>query len=194
MTKRPSDPPSEQPSRHTEHTGVDPKRALELLETYGADARRFPPGQRGAAEKLLKDQPDFAEAKRDAQALDSLLGLSQTRPASADLTRRVAEIPLRHPRQDRTWSIGGLLSPTGELWRALTAGLLAAALGVGSGLWTRSEPVDISHNSNPTYDRADAAWDEFALLAFADDLALVELEMADFADFADGASEPGDTR
>jgi hypothetical protein len=43
------------------------ERMRELLEIYGADPARWPPGERGAAAQL------DADAKRDAQRLDALM-------------------------------------------------------------------------------------------------------------------------
>jgi len=183
------------PGMHDEAAEMDRDRVRDLLERYGSDPTRFPADERAAARRLLEDSrepeavDDLSRARREAQDLDALLGLSRAQPPSAELSRRVAEIPLRHPRVQDEWSLAALLSPVGGLWRALAAGLVATALGFGSGMWTRPGDTELSSAAAEEDDGAETTWDEFAMLAFADDLALSEL---DETDLDDGAPNMGD--
>lgn len=68
----------------------------------------------------------------DEHGLDALLDASPPLSPSAQLMRRVAELPLHHPRPEPMrlpWLFGSAL-------RMALSGALLLALGVASGLWS----------------------------------------------------------
>jgi len=141
------------------------QRVEQLLERYGADPRRFPEAERDAAIEQIAHNAELAELSNDAERLDHLLSTSVTRPPSAELMRRVAEVPLRHPRpaEAMTAQAGmGMLS----MIRAALAGLTATAFGVWIGIASLPIGEDTSYQ--------DDAVEEFANLMFADDYAITD--------------------
>lgn len=149
---------------------TDRARVEDLLERYGADPERFPAAERDTARQLLRDDPSLAARAEDAAALDALLGASTAGEPSADLMRRVAEIPLHHPKAIRSTSFGAEPGTPFHFFRAAFAGLFAAALGVIVGL----QSLPASEGQDGTVAVADDASesDELLTLAFADDFML----------------------
>ena len=140
-------------------------RVEQLLERYGADPARFPEAERDAATEQIAQNPEFAELLVDAEHLDRLLSTSVTRPPSAELMRRIAEVPLRHPRPAQAMAAQagmGMLS----MIRAALAGLTATAFGVWIGIASLPIGEDTSYQDDPV--------EEFASLMFADDYALTD--------------------
>ncbi len=138
----------------SERTSIDLERLRELCSGYGADPARWPEPDRGAAQALLARDPEARRICAEAGELDRLLdALPQPAAPSAALMRKVAEIPLRHPRGAGARSMLGGLLP----WRALLAAVLACALGVVSGALS----VDSGNGSS------DDGWDDVTTVAFA---------------------------
>jgi hypothetical protein len=110
----------------------------ELLDVHGADLARWPAEQRNRAERLLASsaaaQQLLARAARVAALLDALPDMLP----SAELSARIAALPVRHPRRGGSawWPFGNPLAPV-LAWGA------AAAFGlfVGSGAAPDLEPL-----------------------------------------------------
>lgn len=79
-------------THHRSHSdGADAlSRALQMLSAYGADPRRWPPGERELFDALA-DDPQFAERRAEAEALDTLLADSPAEPAPDSLKRKILE-------------------------------------------------------------------------------------------------------
>lgn len=167
---------------------IDRARVAELLELYGGDPEQFPEGEREAAQTLLAEDAQLAALQREAAALDGLLNAYEPGPPSAALSRVVAEIPLRHAQNEAATGLLELLGlGRGGLLRAGLAGALAGGLGIALAITTapidegasattgvQSEPET---GSGPQADLSDdEAWDDFAALAFADDLTFERLD------------------
>jgi hypothetical protein len=103
------------------------------------------------------DEPPTGPLLDDA-ALDRLLDASPALEPSAQLMRRVAELPLTHPQR----------APLRELWpfasalRLVLSGALLLALGAASALWSAGTA------------QADDALDELSGLMLGSDLDLEE--------------------
>lgn len=144
---------------------IDEARVRELLTQYGADPQRFPAPERDAASAWLARSAELKALQKEARALDALLDLSAPAPASAELMRRVAEIPLRHPQGAEPQWMRQLLG--GHLVLRLTAAfVLAAVLGVGSGIWAAGGEATVS----PQAQLSEEAWEDLEMLAFSDSL------------------------
>jgi hypothetical protein len=110
------------------------ERFRALLESYGSRLANWPEGERTAAEALIAESPDAADLLAEHRKLDIWLDTASHAEPSAALMRRIAEIPLRHPRV--SWWAG--LHPRSAL-AALGA---AAALGVLTGVVTPDHWLD----------------------------------------------------
>jgi hypothetical protein len=128
---------------------VNATRFRALVEAYGSDPSHWPADERQAALGFVAASPE-ARAVLDAEApVDRLLDSLENVEPSAELVRRVREIPLRH---DRAGALS-LTWPFGRLRNVLTIALAAAAAGVFAGL---AVPDTV-----PGTD-AEATWDELS--------------------------------
>jgi hypothetical protein len=137
------------------------ERLREALDRHGGDLARWPADDRAHAESLTTSNASARELLEQAQRVDTLLLAMPAARASADLRRRVAEIPLRHPP---VATVRGLRSlwPIASATRALASACLLLALGVGIGMSVADESLA----------PADDGWDDFGGLMFSDDLQL----------------------
>lgn len=155
------------PTKPTDHARVE-----DLLDRYGADPDRFPAAERETARRLLQDDPTLAARAQEAAALDRLLDASAAHEPSADVMRRVAEIPLHHPKLTHSTALAETAAPPFHFLRAALAGLFAAALGVMVGL--QSFPNEASQGEDLALVEDGSDGDELLTLAFADDFLLVD--------------------
>jgi hypothetical protein len=72
-------------------------RFRDLIDAYGADPRRWPPGERAEGEALIARSPEAAALRQKAAALDALLDLAPAPAAprleAATLAARIAAAP-----------------------------------------------------------------------------------------------------
>jgi hypothetical protein len=101
---------------------LDLQRFKELLAAYGGRPERFPDGEREAALALLASSEDARALSAAESALDDAFATITAAELSPGLARKLAELPVRHPRAERRSRFAGLL--TGLGWAA------AAAFGV----------------------------------------------------------------
>lgn len=141
-----------------------------LLETYGGDPSRWPEERRTDAERLIAEDAEAERMSQDAQALDAMLSSAAEVEPSAALRRSVAEIPLRHPRQDGLAAAGWrALLPFGSVLRAALVGAFALSLGVVVGV---GAAADVDTGADVDVATLDADWqalEELALLDAAED-------------------------
>ncbi len=107
------------------------ERFAAILDAYGADARRWPAGERSAALALAERDPRAAGLLAEAADLDHVLGLHRIRAPSAAVRERVLEAAPRG-------GFGGAFAGMGRFW-APSAGLAAAGIAgllVGAGLFS----------------------------------------------------------
>lgn len=103
-----------------------------LIAAYGADARRWPEGERAAAQAYLAAEPETARAVlAEADSLDALLHAAPTPRVSMALRDRViasaAEAGLKARRHGRVW-LDRLALALGAGWA------VAACAGVAAGV------------------------------------------------------------
>jgi hypothetical protein len=101
------------------------------------------------------------------QWLDRMLDAATPIEPSAALRRVVAEIPLRHPRPD------GAAERFAVPAYVMSLGLLAALAVLAVGAWVGSQAdvlSDVAVIDDADAGQADDAWEELAVLAFADAL------------------------
>jgi hypothetical protein len=112
------------------------ERFLALVAAYGADRRRWPDAERGAAETFAAAHPALAaDALAEADAVDALLHRSPTPQASMALRDRViaaaASTSGRVGRSGRQW-IDRLTLVFGAGWAAAAcAGVVAGVVMTG---------------------------------------------------------------
>ena len=140
----------------------DPKemqseRFRALAMAYGANIARWPAAERQAAEAFLARSPDAARWLDEQRQLDDRLDSVDRAEPSAELLRRVAEIPLYHGkhRQAQAWW------PFVRLRAAVALAAAAAVTGAAVGVIT----PDRTHASE-----VDRSWEDLSGLAFALDL------------------------
>ncbi len=134
------------------------ERFLALVAAYGADRRRWPDGERAAAEAFVRTRPEIAcPALDDADAMDALLVASANPRVSLELRDRVLAAAL---------ATGGLAARPGRRWMDRlglvfgTGWAAAACAGVAAGLMMTSHvTADV---------RADAALYEASLIGLDD--------------------------
>lgn len=117
----------------------------------------------------MSDESRDPKISADDRWLDRMLDAAPPVEPSAAVRRAVAEIPLRHPRAEGSAGRG-----FGWPAYAMRLALLAALASLAVGAWVGSQ-ADVLPEIALTEDAAaeetrDDAWDELALLAFADDL------------------------
>jgi hypothetical protein len=110
---------------------VTPERALEIIDAYGADSRRWPAEEREAALLLTIADPAVAAALAEARSFDTLLaGWAADVPPAPPLVAETL-IPLRAmpavQRRRAGWWLGGAMAA------ALTGVIVAAP-------WNSSAP------------------------------------------------------
>lgn len=108
------------------------ERFLALIAAWGADARRWPEGERAAAQAFVAAHPDLArEALAEADSVDALLHLSRALQPSMPMRDRViasaAAAGLKARRQGRHW-LDRLTLAFGAGWA------VAACAGVAAGV------------------------------------------------------------
>lgn len=135
------------------------ERLREALDRHGADLACWPVDERARAESLARSHAPARALLEQAQRVDALLLGVPTASASAQLRRRVAEIPLRHPRRVAGRGLPALW-PSMSRSRALASACLLLALGAGIGMSVPDEALG----------SAEDGWDDFGGMMFSDDL------------------------
>lgn len=112
-----------------------------FLELYGSDPRRWPEGDRAAAEALILNSTEAQELQARARALDNLLDTVMPLPADDSLRRRILT---QIPAASRGSAGGGSLSDWvfGRWWPQAAALAAAAVLGVVIGGHVLPSPMD----------------------------------------------------
>jgi hypothetical protein len=134
------------------------------LERFGAQLDAWPLNYRAQARALLEHSPRAERSLEAAKQVDELLARLPMGQPSAELQRRVAEIPLRFPQHRAP-----VLFPTWRIW--LPGFAAALGLGLAVGFSTTAPLTDtVSDTAESTLGVAsdDAAEDE-ELLALGDD-------------------------
>jgi hypothetical protein len=118
------------------------ERLQAILDAYGADAARWPAGERAAAERLLAASPETQRYRNDLARLDAKLDelpLPSAKPLDTTiLTARIVAMPQRDPlRHPVEWLVRtiGLRGPAAAGF-ALAATLAGFIVG-----WGYPEPV-----------------------------------------------------
>lgn len=104
------------------------ERFLALVAAYGADRRRWPDGERAAAEAFAATHADIAgPALAEADAMDALLHRSPTPQVSMALRDRVTAAAASARRTGRVWK-NRLSLAFGAGWAAATCAGVAAGV------------------------------------------------------------------
>jgi hypothetical protein len=117
---------------------------------------------------MSDDTRDPNPTEAEEQWLDRMLDTAAPIEPSAALRRVVAEIPLRHPRGE-----GAAERGLGLPAYVMSFGLLAALAVLSIGAWVGSQAgvlSDVAVVDDADAGQSDDAWEELALLAFADEL------------------------
>lgn len=114
------------------------ERFLALVAAWGADVRRWPAGERAAAEAFAAARPDVARpALLEADAVDALLHASRVAAPSASLRDRVmasaVEAGLHVRRGGRRW-LDRFGLALGAGWAAAACAGVAAGVMLGAHL------------------------------------------------------------
>lgn len=146
----------------SEHTSKpDAQRELgrfeELLQVYGPRREHWPEGERRFADTLLESEAAARALLETHLEMASWLDEHPQLEPSAQLRRRVAEIPLRH-----SVSAGSAWLPWSSRWLPASAFGFALLLGAVSG-WMSLPEGQVAATSDE--------WDEVSALALAEDLA-----------------------
>jgi len=94
-----------------------------LLAAYGARLELWPEAERHAAHSLLESSAEARELVQAEAGLDALFAVSEAPELSADLSRRLAELPIAQPQAQKLWPLRKIL------WPALCCAL-ATAFGI----------------------------------------------------------------
>ncbi|KWF71158.1 hypothetical protein [Burkholderia pseudomultivorans] len=114
---------------------MTPERFRTIVAAYGADARRWPDGERAAAEAWARAHPaDALAALDDAAELDAWLARDSVAPPAPALVERIvatAPAPHRARRRGRVWWSGAAFAGVG-LAGALAGAVVVSMLMLGS--------------------------------------------------------------
>ncbi|MGC4095061.1 MAG: hypothetical protein QM756_45510 [Polyangiaceae bacterium] len=144
------------------------QRFRELASAYGARLERWPAPERALAEQLLAGSVEARTLLAEEGALDDLLSLATPPDVSADLSRRLAEVPVRNPQA--TFSLFKRW-----LWAPLVGWGAAAALGVVLGI----SFADVEDDTTTTTASADVSAEQ------SNDDALDALALGDVTNWED---------
>ena len=140
------------------HGSIDIQRFEQLLQSYGANADRWPTAERNAALALVQASPDARRLFDEAVQLDGILDLAAAPEPSAALAARIVAAA-EHAPAWREWltDIAAEIWPFGRQWQA--AAILASAAILGLALGTVPLPSTVAENELPIIE-------ELALLTF----------------------------
>lgn len=125
---------------------MDRSRFLALAEAYGADLRRWPDGERAAAQAYMAARPEAARAAlAQADALDDLLFASRPLQPSAALRDRVIAAAARSPRPSSWRARLGLAMGAG--WAAAACAGVVAGVVMTSHLTANAQADAILYQS-----------------------------------------------
>src|SRR6202142_3331296 len=126
-------------------TGLD--RFRELLDAYGAEPRRWPAGERAAAEALLAREPEARALRAKAAAIDGLLDrATPLAPPIIDAEILVADITAK-PQSMPAEGVAlrpARRAPAGVFWLKVASLAAAAILGFFIGVTQLLNPGDTS--------------------------------------------------
>lgn len=126
----------------SERNDMTPERLRHLLDAYGANASRWPSGERDAMLALLERSPELASWQRQAAELDGLLDqatLPTADRAFMDGLANAAGTPVW-----RQWTV--LIWPFGPIWKPALGLTMAAVFGAVLGYVT-TPPVELAQIS-----------------------------------------------
>lgn len=114
------------------------QRFEQLIEAYGTDPQRWPPGERQAALQLLETLPDAAQLMQQSAWLDEALDHFDV-PAFDQLGGRILAQPLPARRmgileQLMRWLVPPVSASVTEWWRPAALACLPLAMGLLMGL------------------------------------------------------------
>lgn len=131
------------------------ERLRQIIAAYGADARRWPDGEREAAETFVAGSPDARNLVARERALDEGLALVSDAVPDAAMARLTAATAFPPPRATVSpayaarGSRGGWLAGLASAaWPRATVFASMAALGIMTGLVV--EPVYSTNDANAT--------------------------------------------
>lgn len=126
----------------SERKNMTPERLRHLLDAYGADPSRWPPGERDAMLALLARSPELSSWQRQAAELDGLLDKA-TLP-TADRAFLAGIVDAAGTPVWRQWA--ALVWPFGPIWRPALGLTMAAILGAVLGYVT-TPPIELAQIS-----------------------------------------------
>jgi hypothetical protein len=114
-------------------TSRDPftvQRFSELLDIRGPELERWPEPERSAGQSLLSESEQARAALERAAQLAVFLDVVAVPEPSAQLTARVLEVPIRHPRSEPAswWPFATFARPLLGLAAATLLGIVTGAL------------------------------------------------------------------
>ncbi|AOR70169.1 hypothetical protein BBJ41_21585 [Burkholderia stabilis] len=122
---------------------MTPERFRTIVAAYGSDARRWPDGERAAAEAWARANPrDALLALDDAADLDAWLSYDMVAPPAPALVERIvatAPAPQRARRRGTVWWSGAAFAGVG-LAGALAGAVAVSMLMLGSVPSAQHEP------------------------------------------------------
>ena len=122
---------------------MTPERFRTIVAAYGSDARRWPQGERAAAEAWAQAHPrDALAALDDAAELDAWLTQDTVAPPAPALVERIvasAPAPQRARRRGKVWWSGAAFAGVG-LAGALAGAVAVSMLMLGSAPIAQHEP------------------------------------------------------
>ena len=137
---------------------IDIQRFEQLLQSYGANADRWPTTERDAALALVQASSDARRLFDETVQLDGILDLAASPEPTAALAARIVAAAEPAPAW-REWlaGIAAEIWPFGRQWQA--AAILASAAILGLALGTVPLPSTVAENELPIIE-------ELALLTF----------------------------
>lgn len=123
---------------------ISEARAIEILDAYGADPRKWPEPERAPLETLLATSPALQAIRQRAADLDA--SLDQWQPETRfDTDALLAALPTRADHNDHWMArfLDRLFEPAFG-WQQITAAIVPLTIGLAWGLSTTAPPDDWS--------------------------------------------------
>ena len=143
------------------------QRFEQLIDAYGTDPQRWPPGERQAALQLVESLPDAARLMQETVWLDEALDHYDV-PAFDQLSARILAQPLPARRmgiieQLMRWLVPPVSSSVTDWWRPAALACLPLAMGLLLGL-----QVDLFTDASADLYGVDTEETELQLISLAD--------------------------
>jgi hypothetical protein len=159
----------------TQHEPLDLEQLEQYLDRYGSALERWPLELQPAVRQLLASSPEAQQLWSRAEHLSALLDAAPDLIPSAELSARIAALPVRRPQGWAAW--WPFSNPLAPLFGWAAAAAIGVFVGSGSLPGFEPELSDEAVATAPVFVEAQAQEEDAADLAAGDDWSELELAL-----------------